>query len=151
MIRFKKLSFINTFFASSVYGFERWLLPFLLAAVPACGTSLLPAVFNGTSRWAFLLLGFAWVLKHSQKFRFLRSTAIFKIIILLVSWCFITLLWSEIILLSFYKSLAFALVVLTMFSLGARWGKVVASQEILNCFGLFFILVLLTSSHPETT
>jgi hypothetical protein len=145
MMRFNKKTFINSFRTASMHGTERWLLPFLFAAIPTCGTSLLPAVFNGTSRWGFLLLGFAWVLMHFGKFQTIRSAAVFKLLLLLVFWCFVTSIWSEIFLLSFYKSLAFALVVLTMFTLGASWGRKVAIHEALNCFGLFFVVVLLTS------
>lgn len=141
-----KDALLNMILAKSVPGIERWLLPFLFASFAASGTSLLPVVFNPTTRWGFLLFGFVWMLMNVRKFRVIRSAAVFKLLLVLVVWCFLTSFWSEIFLLSFYKSLAFAMTVFTMFMLGASWGSKVAVREVLNCFGLLFIVVILIST-----
>lgn len=94
--------------------------PFLLAALVLCGTSLYQPLFNGSTRWLFVL--FAFILAWTSPYAHLaRKTSVFKLLLLYLGWCFLTALWSEIPELSLYKAFAASLIMTGMFALGFVW------------------------------
>lgn len=94
--------------------------PFVLAALVLCGTYLYPPLFNGTTRWLFVLSAFllACVSKHA---RFAWKTRTFVFLLIYLAWCLLTATWSEIPELSLYKVAAAFLVMPGMFTLGFVW------------------------------
>lgn len=105
-----------------------WFFPMLMAVLMLCGTRLYPPIFNGTNRWLLVLIAFLLALV-SPYFKMVRKTPLFRVLILYLFWCLLTVTWSEIQILSFYKVLALIMVTIGMLSLGFNW---IMSRKHLN-------------------
>lgn len=146
-----RMVWLDPFLAHSVQGWERWVLPAVMAAISACGTTLLPVVFNGTTRWGYIFIGLAYLVMHSRKIKFVFSLKLGLLLFLYVFWCFLTFVWSEIPLLSFYKGCTTFMVIFTLFSLGVSWGRSVAIDEAMKFMGLMFLIVLMVTSFASAS
>lgn len=91
-----------------------------MAALVLCGTNFYQPLFNGSTRWLFVLFAFilAWTSPYA---RLARKTPVFALLVLYLGWCFLTATWSEMLELSMYKASATVLVSTGMFILGFVW------------------------------
>jgi len=119
-----------------------WLLPFLLAAILLCTSPALPAIFNATTRWGFLLIGLAWVFSRGQMGLIFRGRLGYATTLLLL-WPLMTVVWSETPSLSLVKAAGFLIVACTMFALGVMWAWMRPIQQTMDAFLPFIIVFIL--------
>lgn len=100
----------------------QWFFPLVLGALIMCGTELFPPLFNGTTRWLYLLIAFmpACIASGSQQ---ARRTSVFALLTIYLAWCLLTAIWSKIPELSLNKAMAAVLVTAGLFMLGFVWGR----------------------------
>ncbi|NWF35545.1 hypothetical protein [Mariprofundus sp. KV] len=126
-----------------------WMLPFLFVALFLCTSPSLSFLFNGTTRWGFVLLGFLWVLSRNQWGMIFRSP-LALVTMLLFAWPFITVIWSIETSLSLFKATGFIVISCTMFALGAAWAwrQGERALDLLFPFMGIFFLILVTAGIP---
>lgn len=119
-----------------------WMLPFLLAAFLLCTAPSWPSLFNATTRWGFLALGFVWVLSQ-RRLGVVFGDGLRLATALLLLWPLATVFWSQDASLSLTKGALFAATACTMFALGAMWSLKRPELEVSNVLLPFFITYLL--------
>lgn len=126
-----------------------WMLPLLFVALFLCVSPSLSFLFNGTTRWGFLVIGMLWVVSRNQWGMIFRSP-LALVTILLFAWPILTVTWSLNTGLSLVKVTGFVAVSCTMFALGAAWAwnRGEQSLNLLVPFMVVYFLILLTAGIP---
>jgi len=107
---------------------QEWVFPFVLFAFSAVGVSYVNIVFNANIRW-LALLGLALALLIRGKLFSLFDNKLIIPVFPYLSWCFATVIWSEVPLLSFEKSFAVVFTAVTFIGGGMAWSRAVRSEH----------------------
>lgn len=128
-----------------------WMLPLLFVAFFLCAAPSFSFLFNGTTRWGFLLIGMLWVVSRNQ-WGMIFKTPLALTTMLLFIWPFLTLIWSIDQGLTLVKAIGFIVISCTMFALGAAWAWRQGEHALDLLFpfmGAFFVILLAAGIPTE--
>lgn len=130
----------NSYASAESRSLIKFLLPIALIGLIGSSISFLHPLMVANSRWimCFVLLIFVIIKQYLIRF-FDMNFAL--ILILYLTWCFLTSFWSSIPLLSFMKSGALILSALTMISAGIAW---IITQKWNKSLDYLWIISLIT-------
>ncbi|MBO6563636.1 MAG: hypothetical protein JJ956_02745 [Pseudomonadales bacterium] len=111
-----------------------------MIAFAAVGVLYFNLVFSHFSRWIILALMILFLLMKSKLFLSINSEC-GAAILLFLGWCFLTIFWSEVPALSFYKATAYAMSVIGLTSAGIWWAR---SRPYDHALDIFIPISLLT-------
>jgi O-antigen ligase len=123
--------------------FYNYLLPFFmlitLGSVRHCGI-----LFNSNSRWLLLsvLLLYLLARKHVLRF-FTLDKSFIMVFFLYLGWCFLTVFWSLVPMLSFLKTGLLAFIPVTLICAGIQWMRTHTWDEALDYLWLLSAVTLL--------
>ena len=100
-------------------------------------------IFTTTTRWAFLAGLVGLLLIKGRLFMSIQRSRLGLLIFIYILWCLLTTLWSEVSILSFYKSSALFLVALSFVAAGRMWVHSRGEEQAFNYQIPIFLLVLL--------
>jgi O-antigen ligase len=112
-------------------------------AFAAAGVQYFSLVFTSTTRWFFLLTLLVVLFFRGELFEVFRQR--YSIIFALYSiWCFATIAWSQVEILSFVKASAFFLVSIALISGGIAWGRRESRHGIFSYLAPMVVLAVVT-------
>jgi len=99
---------------------ENWLLPLTLLSYTGATTTFLQPILGSNARWLFTVLLFVLLFSRFNM-RGLLSTRFSHIVFINLAWAALTIIWSEVPVLSAMKVIAYCLVAVTFFYASYLW------------------------------
>ncbi len=121
--------------------FPSLLVPMSVAILLASSITFLHIL--GNARF-FVLLTFLFIFIIKKKVLRLFDVQFAFVLFVYLFWCFLTSFWSDIPLLSFMKSGFFIVTVVTLYCVGADWGKINSREKALDYLWMFALITLMT-------
>ena len=130
-MKIKKRSFFELF------------LPLVIVGFSGQGSALVSRVISGNTRWLLFVILFIYLLANGKLLQGFTNELL-AIFLTYLSWCALTMIWSEVFFLSFAKASLLILISMAMAAAGFEWVRRFQWQNSMNYLFLFAVIVLLT-------
>lgn len=126
------------------------IIPLTLLAFAGTGITFVSSVLNTTTRWAFLLaLSLFLLFFRYRDVTDLLRRPLFWAVMAYASWCFMTVMWSEVPVLSLVKSAVFVWLAVTMMIAGYSWVTHHERAHACDFLWLFAVFALLAAPFGQ--
>ena len=123
--------------------FFELFLPLVIIDFSGQGAALVNHVISSNTRWLLFFILFIYLLAKGKLLQGFTNELL-AIFLIYLSWCALTMIWSEIFFLSCAKASMLILISITMAAAGFEWVRRFQWQDGMNWLFLLTVVVLLT-------
>lgn len=123
--------------------FFQIFLPLVIIGFIGQGSTLVNFLFSSNSRWILLFVLFCYLFMNGKLLKGFYNELL-TAFLLYLSWCLLTVLWSEVFILSCAKTGLLLLVSITMASAGFEWARRYPWENSLNWLFLLITIAFLS-------